>query len=104
MITKPSNLFIEGKRDWLLMKIFRFRPKNGLNFGDELGPYIVKNILNHLNLKSYPTKCDINFFSIGSVIHMPVGVSDRFRGLRMGSDNALYVTTDSGNIMKISAE
>ena len=51
------------------MKIFRFRPKNGLNFGDELGPYIVKHILNHLNLKSYPTNCDINFFSIGSVIH-----------------------------------
>ena len=42
--------------------------------------------------------------SIGSVIHMPVGVSDRFRGLRMGYDNALYATTDSGNIMKISAE
>jgi glucose/arabinose dehydrogenase len=42
--------------------------------------------------------------SINSVIHMPVGVSDRFRGLRMGYDNALYVTTDSGNIMKISAE
>jgi glucose/arabinose dehydrogenase len=42
--------------------------------------------------------------SIGSVIHMPVGVSDRFRGLEMGYDNNLYVTTDSGNIMKISAE
>ena len=42
--------------------------------------------------------------SIGSVIHMPVGVNDRFRGLRMGYDNALYVTTDSGNIMKISAD
>ena len=25
------------------------------------------------------------------VIHMPVGVQDRFRGLRMGYDNALYV-------------
>jgi len=42
--------------------------------------------------------------SIGSVIHMPVGVQDRFRGLRMGYDNALYVTTDSGNIMKVSAD
>ena len=42
--------------------------------------------------------------SIRSVIHMPVGVQDRFRGLRMGYDNALYATTDSGNIMKISAE
>ncbi len=42
--------------------------------------------------------------SIGSVIHMPVGINDRFRGLRMGYDNALYVTTDSGNIMKISAD
>jgi glucose/arabinose dehydrogenase len=42
--------------------------------------------------------------SINSVIHMPVGVSDRFRGLEMGYDNALYATTDSGNIMKISAE
>jgi len=42
--------------------------------------------------------------SINSVIHMPVGVSDRFRGLEMGYDNALYATTDSGNIMKISAD
>jgi glucose/arabinose dehydrogenase len=42
--------------------------------------------------------------SINSVIHMPVGVQDRFRGLEMGSDNALYATTDSGNIMKISAD
>ena len=42
--------------------------------------------------------------SMKSVIHMPVGVSKRFRGLRMGYDNALYVTTDSGNIMKVSAE
>jgi glucose/arabinose dehydrogenase len=42
--------------------------------------------------------------SIGSVIHMPVGVQDRFRGLEMGYDNNLYATTDSGNIMKISAD
>ena len=42
--------------------------------------------------------------SINSVIHMPVGVSDRFRGLEMGYDNNLYATTDSGNIMKISAD
>jgi glucose/arabinose dehydrogenase len=42
--------------------------------------------------------------SINSVIHMPVGVQDRFRGLEMGSDNNLYATTDSGNIMKISAD
>ena len=43
--------------------------------------------------------------SINSVIHMPVGVSKRFRGLRMGPhDNALYATTDEGEIMKISAD
>jgi hypothetical protein len=42
--------------------------------------------------------------SINSVIHMPVGVQDRFRGLEMGYDNNLYATTDSGNIMKISAD
>jgi glucose/arabinose dehydrogenase len=42
--------------------------------------------------------------SMHSVIHMPVGVSKRFRGLRMGPDNALYATTDEGEIMKISAD
>jgi len=42
--------------------------------------------------------------SMKSVIHMPVGVSKRFRGLRMGPhDNALYATTDEGEIYKISA-
>jgi glucose/arabinose dehydrogenase len=41
--------------------------------------------------------------SVKSVIHMPVGVSKRFRGLEMGPDNALYATTDEGEIYKISA-
>ena len=35
---------------------------------------------------------------------MPVGVSKRFRGLEMGPDNALYATTDEGEIFKISAK
>ena len=42
--------------------------------------------------------------SMRSVIHMPLGITERFRGLRMGSDNALYVATDSGNIYKVTAE
>ena len=42
--------------------------------------------------------------SVKSVIHMPVGASKRFRGLEMGPDNALYATTDEGDIFKISAQ
>jgi glucose/arabinose dehydrogenase len=42
--------------------------------------------------------------SVKSVIHMPVGVSKRFRGLEMGPDNALYATTDEGEIYKVSAQ
>ena len=42
--------------------------------------------------------------SVKSVIHMPVGTSKRFRGLEMGPDNALYATTDEGDIFKISAQ
>jgi glucose/arabinose dehydrogenase len=41
--------------------------------------------------------------SVKSVIHMPVGVSKRFRGLEMGPDNALYATTDEVEIYKNSA-
>ncbi|MAA53550.1 MAG: aldose sugar dehydrogenase [Phycisphaerae bacterium] len=42
--------------------------------------------------------------SMKSVIHMPIE-SKRFRGLRMGPhDNALYATTDEGEIYKISAQ
>ena len=42
--------------------------------------------------------------SVKSVIHMPVGASKRFRGLEMGPGNALYATTDEGEIFKISAQ
>ena len=42
--------------------------------------------------------------SVKSVIHMPTGVSKRFRGLRMGPENALFATTDEGEIYKISAQ
>jgi glucose/arabinose dehydrogenase len=42
--------------------------------------------------------------SVKSVIHMPVGVSKRFRGLEMGPGNALYASTDEGEIYKISAQ
>ena len=42
--------------------------------------------------------------SVKSVIHLPVGASKRFRGLEMGPDNALYATTDEGEIFKISAQ
>lgn len=42
--------------------------------------------------------------SIKSVLHMPVGMSKRFRGLVMGPDNALYAATDEGEIYKITAK
>ncbi len=41
--------------------------------------------------------------SIRSVVRMPLGFSKRFRGLVMGPDNALYATTDEGEIYKITA-
>jgi len=41
--------------------------------------------------------------SIKSVVHMPVGMSKRFRGLVMGPGNALYASTDEGEIYKITA-
>ena len=41
--------------------------------------------------------------SVKSVIHMPVGISQRFRGLVLGPDNALYVATDEGEIYKVTA-
>jgi glucose/arabinose dehydrogenase len=41
--------------------------------------------------------------SMKSVVHMPVGMEKRFRGLRMGPGNALYATTDEGDVFKIMA-
>ena len=40
---------------------------------------------------------------IKGIVQMPVGFSKRFRGLVMGPENALYATTDEGEIYKISA-
>ncbi len=42
--------------------------------------------------------------SIKSVVRMPLGFNKRFRGLVMGPDNALYASTDEGEIYKISAK
>jgi len=41
---------------------------------------------------------------IKGVVRMPLGFSKRFRGLVMGPDNALYASTDEGEIYKITAE
>ena len=41
---------------------------------------------------------------INGITRMPLGFEDRFRGLVMGPDNALYVSTDSGEIHKVTAE
>ena len=41
---------------------------------------------------------------INSVVRMPLGFSKRFRGLVMGPDNALYASTDEGEIYRITAE
>ncbi len=42
--------------------------------------------------------------AIKSVVRMPLGFSKRFRGLVMGPDNALYASTDEGEIYRITAE
>jgi len=44
-----------------------------------------------------------NGLSVKSVIHMPMGMSNRYRGLVLGPDGALYVSTDEGGIHKITA-
>jgi len=41
---------------------------------------------------------------INGITRMPLGFSERFRGLVMGPDNALYVATDSGEIYQVTAE
>ena len=38
--------------------------------------------------------------SIKSVIHMPTGLTKRFRGLRLGPDGALYAAVDEGEILQ----
>ena len=40
---------------------------------------------------------------INGIVRMPLGFTKRFRGLVMGPDNALYASTDEGEIYKISA-
>lgn len=42
--------------------------------------------------------------SVHGVITMPLGISERFRGVTMGPDGALYAAVDEGNIYKITAE
>ena len=42
--------------------------------------------------------------AIRGVITMPMGFSERFRGLTMGPDGALYAAVDEGKIYKITAE
>ena len=41
---------------------------------------------------------------INGIVRMPLGFQKRFRGLVMGPDNALYASTDEGEIYRISAE
>ena len=41
--------------------------------------------------------------SIKSVVRIPTGLTKRFRGLRLGPDNALYAAVDEGEIFKITA-
>lgn len=41
---------------------------------------------------------------IKGIVRMPLGMSKRYRGLVMGPDNALYASTDEGEIYKISAK
>ncbi|MEM8840235.1 MAG: PQQ-dependent sugar dehydrogenase [Pseudomonadota bacterium] len=41
---------------------------------------------------------------INGITQMPLGFSERFRGLVMGPDGSLYVAVDGGNIYKVTAE
>lgn len=41
---------------------------------------------------------------INGITRMPLGFAKRFRGLVMGPDNALYVSTDAGEIYQVTAE
>ena len=41
--------------------------------------------------------------SIKSIVHMPVEMKKRFRGLTLGPDGALYASVDEGEIYKITA-
>lgn len=51
----------------LKLNLFKYTPKNGLNFGDELGPLLIKEILKKNKITNKYTSKKI--FSIGSVIH-----------------------------------
>ncbi len=42
--------------------------------------------------------------SVKSVLHLPTGLSKRFRGLRLGPDGALYAACDEGEIYQITAK
>jgi glucose/arabinose dehydrogenase len=57
---------------------------------------------NGLRIDMYDIAAD--GLSIKSVVHMPVGMEKRFRGLRMGPDSALYASTDEGDIYRITAK
>jgi len=52
------------------MQLFKYEPRNGLNFGDELGPYIVNILLQRFRLKISEEKSHKRLFSVGSVIHL----------------------------------
>ena len=41
---------------------------------------------------------------INGIVRMPLGFNERFRGLVMGPDNALYVAVDAGKIYKVTAK
>ncbi len=41
---------------------------------------------------------------IRGIVQMPLGMTKRYRGLVMGPDNALYASTDEGEIYKITAK
>ena len=41
---------------------------------------------------------------INGIVRMPLGFSERFRGLAMGPDNALYVSVDEGKIYRVTAQ
>ena len=44
---------------------------------------------------------DMKMVNIKGIIHMPTGLTKRFRGLRLGPDGALYAAVDEGEIYKL---
>lgn len=78
------------------MQLFSYKPKNGLNFGDELGPMIVSSLLQIFRLKPSGKNLRYSLFSVGSVIHLS-NTHDVVWGSGINGKVSLPVNTISRN-------